>query len=108
MRRRAVLSVVVLLTLGLASCGDDDDGDDQTSAAAGDTTETTAEGDTETTEAGGTGDGAEAATVAVADTDLGQVLVDGDGMTLYLFTRDTADASACTGSCAESWPPLAA
>ncbi len=46
--------------------------------------------------------------VQVASGDLGDHLVDGDGNTLYLFTPDEqGDTSACTGECAETWPPLA-
>ena len=37
---------------------------------------------------------------------LGTFLVDGKGMTLYIFTRDTADKSNCTGDCLVAWPPL--
>jgi predicted lipoprotein with Yx(FWY)xxD motif len=37
---------------------------------------------------------------------LGEFLVDGKGMTLYIFTRDTADKSTCTGDCLVAWPPL--
>jgi len=35
-------------------------------------------------------------------------LVDGKGMTLYLFTKDSpgASTSACSGNCVKSWPPL--
>ena len=47
-----------------------------------------------------------AVTVASADREPGEVLVDGDGMTLYLFDRDSEGESACTGGCAETWPPL--
>src|SRR6476660_7439470 len=38
----------------------------------------------------------------------GSIVVDGKGMSLYLFTKDTKDSgtSACTGSCAVQWPPL--
>jgi predicted lipoprotein with Yx(FWY)xxD motif len=46
------------------------------------------------------------ATVAVKGTSLGQVLVDGRGMTLYLFEKDTGTTSMCDGSCAQFWPPL--
>jgi predicted lipoprotein with Yx(FWY)xxD motif len=35
---------------------------------------------------------------------VGTVLVDGNGMTLYLFEADTSTASTCTGSCAGTWP----
>ena len=40
--------------------------------------------------------------------ELGTILVDGGGLTLYLFTRDTSDASNCTAGCAITWPPLLA
>jgi predicted lipoprotein with Yx(FWY)xxD motif len=46
------------------------------------------------------------ATVRVAKTRLGSVLVDGQGHTLYLFTKDSKTASACSGACATAWPPL--
>ncbi|MCH7736887.1 MAG: CHRD domain-containing protein [Chloroflexi bacterium] len=29
-----------------------------------------------------------------------------DGMTLYLFTKDERNVSACAGPCADKWPPL--
>jgi predicted lipoprotein with Yx(FWY)xxD motif len=48
-----------------------------------------------------------AATIAVAtDAKLGQILVDGKGMTLYLFVADTGTASTCYTSCAQFWPPV--
>ncbi|HLI91163.1 MAG TPA: hypothetical protein VKV37_20910 [Ktedonobacteraceae bacterium] len=34
------------------------------------------------------------------------ILTDAKGMTLYYFTPDTSTTSACTGSCAQNWPPL--
>jgi predicted lipoprotein with Yx(FWY)xxD motif len=33
-------------------------------------------------------------------------LADTSGMTLYYFTPDSATTIACTGSCAQNWPPL--
>jgi predicted lipoprotein with Yx(FWY)xxD motif len=45
----------------------------------------------------------------VADTSKGKTLVDADGMTLYVFDRDsTPGESACNGKCAVNWPPFAA
>ena len=47
------------------------------------------------------------AAVALAKISLGNVLTGGDkGLTLYMFTPDTAKKSACTGDCATSWPPF--
>jgi predicted lipoprotein with Yx(FWY)xxD motif len=50
------------------------------------------------------------ADLSVADTSLGKVVVDGKGMTLYMFDKDTqgGDTSACTGACLQNWPPLIA
>ena len=48
-------------------------------------------------------------TVSVSDTtDFGSILVDGEGMSLYLFTNDTQNSgtSTCTGDCLAEWPPL--
>ena len=42
----------------------------------------------------------------VNDPKLGEILVDGNGMTLYMFTKDTADKSNCDAACLEKWPPL--
>jgi predicted lipoprotein with Yx(FWY)xxD motif len=44
--------------------------------------------------------------VLVADSALGEILTDANGMTLYLFTNDSPNESACTGDCAANWPPL--
>jgi predicted lipoprotein with Yx(FWY)xxD motif len=48
----------------------------------------------------------QAATVGVAKTGLGQVLVNSQGRTLYLFKADQGTKSACTGACAAAWPPV--
>lgn len=56
---------------------------------------------------------AEAPTLMVASNDtLGEFLVDGSGMTLYQFDKDTQGAagapavSNCYDKCADAWPPL--
>ena len=51
---------------------------------------------------------ARSATVTTARTGLGRVVADGSGRTLYLFEKDTATRSACSGTCAVYWPPLLA
>jgi len=35
-----------------------------------------------------------------------QVLTNGQGMTLYYSTKDTAKTSNCSGACAQTWEPL--
>jgi predicted lipoprotein with Yx(FWY)xxD motif len=45
--------------------------------------------------------------VAVASVgDVGKVLVDSEGLTLYYFEKDKGGKSACYGACASAWPPL--
>ena len=48
----------------------------------------------------------DAGVVNVAKTQLGDVLVDANGNTLYGFTDDMNSMSSCAGSCAQNWPPL--
>lgn len=48
--------------------------------------------------------GAKIATVK--DAKLGQILVDGKGMTVYLFVADKSTESTCYSACAQYWPPV--
>ena len=47
-----------------------------------------------------------APTVSLRSTRLGQILVDGNGRTLYLYEADKSAMSTCYGDCASVWPPL--
>jgi len=72
------------------------------SSAAATTAPTTAP-----TVAGPAGAGAANLTLASTnDPTLGAYLTGLNGMTLYILTKDTADTSSCTGTCATNWPPL--
>jgi predicted lipoprotein with Yx(FWY)xxD motif len=51
---------------------------------------------------------AQTAPAATADTAKGKALVNGDGMTLYIFDNDTKGKSNCNGQCANLWLPLIA
>ena len=46
------------------------------------------------------------ATVDLRTVSLGQILVDAQGRTLYLFEADKGGKSNCEGPCATAWPPL--
>ena len=76
-------AALVVTTLALAACGGGGDTD---------ATPTTASGSP--------------ATIGVADGDLGKILVDSHGRTLYLFQKDSGTKSTCLGDCAVNWPPL--
>lgn len=95
-RRWMAVGVVVVV---VAACGEDAGSDPPD---AGDTSagEVAAEAD------GDIGEERSGGVVAVATTELGDVLVDGAGMTLYLFDPDDAGASTCYDSCASAWPPV--
>jgi predicted lipoprotein with Yx(FWY)xxD motif len=94
--RKALAKAALLaaLTVAAAACGGDDDASSGTAAPAEQPTTTAA------------AQGAGGVTVAVADSRLGDILVDADGRTLYAFTKDKGDQSACSGECAANWPAL--
>ncbi|MFI8370022.1 hypothetical protein [Streptomyces sp. NPDC085466] len=46
------------------------------------------------------------ATVTVADSGLGSILVDGQGRTLYAFTKDKDTSGSCGAECVAVWPAL--
>lgn len=58
------------------------------------------------TACGGSSSGGSTATVTLADSDYGKVLVGKDGKTLYMYDPDKQGKSTCYGSCAHAWPPL--
>jgi predicted lipoprotein with Yx(FWY)xxD motif len=87
--------LVVVLTLVGVSCSSDDDSA-TTTTGADDSTSTTAAA------------GADAVVIATGDTDLGEVLTDAEGATLYILTTDGTGAATCVDACAEIWPPVIA
>ena len=48
------------------------------------------------------------AEVKIAQSDLGPILVDQTGRTLYAFTKDENKSSACDADCVAVWPALTA
>jgi predicted lipoprotein with Yx(FWY)xxD motif len=55
----------------------------------------------------GEGNPIKPASVVITPTDkLGNILVDGSAMSLYLFTVDKPGVSNCYGKCEVAWPPL--
>jgi predicted lipoprotein with Yx(FWY)xxD motif len=107
MKLRTAVLLAVLLVGGAVGCSDDSDpaADD----VPDDTTSTIPEdpevSDVTETTTGDTG-APEGVAVATADTDLGTVLVDGEGWVLYAFANDADGVSNCNAGCEEAWPPL--
>ncbi|MGH3118362.1 MAG: COG4315 family predicted lipoprotein [Gaiellales bacterium] len=46
------------------------------------------------------------ATVAVEESEFGQIVVDSEGQTLYVFLVDEGTDSTCYDDCEANWPPL--
>ena len=55
---------------------------------------------------GGSAAGGETTISAATVSGVGKVLVDSNGMTLYTLGTEASGAIMCTGSCAQSWPPV--
>ena len=100
-RLRSVASVAVTLAaIAVAGCGADDTGGSGPAGGYGGAPAGAGQ------DLAPAGTGAGAATVGLAKTGLGDVLVDGRGRTLYLWKADNGTRSACDGACASAWPPL--
>jgi predicted lipoprotein with Yx(FWY)xxD motif len=96
----ATLSVAVLI----GGCSSDDDNASTDTSAESSTSTTRAEPESTVMEA--TTSSVPAADASTASNPLGDILVDAEGMTLYVFLTDTAGVSTCVDSCAQAWPPL--
>ncbi|MCA5894471.1 hypothetical protein LEP48_14100 [Isoptericola sp. NEAU-Y5] len=90
--RLTVLAAAITLAGTLAACGGDEPGG-------------TAPGD-EATGAGG--EAMADVDLATADSELGEIVVDGEGLTVYYFSADEPGSgeSACTDDCLAAWPPV--
>jgi predicted lipoprotein with Yx(FWY)xxD motif len=114
--KRTSLSLLVAGLLVIAACGTDGEGTSETTVAGTDAPTTSAAEEATTTAAAEettTSAAAEATTsvamaegVHTSDTDLGSILVDGEGFTLYIFTNDTEGVSTCYDDCAANWPAV--
>lgn len=91
-----------LLVLLVGGCADDSGTTDVVTPEDPATEDPLAE-DTEDTEDAAD---AAAATVSTAESPVGEILVDGEGRSLYLFENDEQGESTCTDDCAATWPPL--
>jgi predicted lipoprotein with Yx(FWY)xxD motif len=80
----ASVAAAALTAVSLAACGGGSSTSSKSPSASGDTN----------------------ATVDVATSSLGNILVDSHGRTLYLFKKDSGPKSTCFDACATNWPPL--
>lgn len=110
MRISTAVALGAGLVLALAGCSDDGDGG-ETAAPSADAPVAEAPSEEPTEEPSGAPaeePPAAAAELAAATSDLGEIVVDGQGMTVYLYTNDTqgSGTSACTDQCAAAWPAV--
>ena len=91
MRRNAIAPAVLLFAAGAALAGCSSDAPAPAPAAAA---------------RQGQAPAVDAVELGLADTDLGRVVTDGTGRTLYAFTQDGPNAPACTEDCLATWPAL--
>jgi predicted lipoprotein with Yx(FWY)xxD motif len=95
----ALLAIVGALVI--AGCG----GGGSSSSSSGSESGGTENAGATTSSESGSGE----ATIAGGEVGgLGNVLVDSEGMTVYLFTPDKGTESTCEGECEAIWPPVVA
>ena len=90
MRTSPLIGIIGIAAIGLAACGSS--GGSHTAASPQATVATAA------------APASTAASVGLADSPLGKIIVDAQGRTLYAFTNDSAGTPTCTGACASAWP----
>ena len=97
------LAIALIALLALAGCGGGSDSGSSSGGAygSGETSEATTKPAAD--ESAG---GSAAVLSATAVGDLGKVIVDSQGMTLYNFHKDKGGKPSCYGACAQAWPPL--
>lgn len=97
MHARLIGASMLSLALVLSACGGDDDDDEGADEPTSETTDAPVVDDTEAPDDS-------AVSIQVAETSVGEVLVDGEGDTLYAFTNDVDGTPTCADACAGTWP----
>lgn len=95
------MTAAAITVIGLTGCSNSGDSTDTgTDASVGTDTSAAAEDSAS--------DDTSDSTLSTADTDLGTIIVDGNGMTVYRFDNDTegGSSSSCEGMCADNWPAV--
>jgi len=104
MRTRSIFIGALLAVVGaivIAGCGGG--GSSSSTSSSSETSGSENAGATTSSEGGGSG------TIAGGEVaGVGTVLVDSEGMTVYLFTPDEGTTSTCYGGCESAWPPVVA
>lgn len=80
----AAFAIAAVAVVGLVGCGNDDSSNDTASTSGG----------------------TDASSLEVRDTSLGDIVTDGSGRTLYMYTPDPKGQSVCEDDCLVAWPAL--
>jgi predicted lipoprotein with Yx(FWY)xxD motif len=107
LRNLSALTVLALAAaLAVSGCG----GSDNSSGEGGAYGSGGEGGSTQAAKSGGgeSASGGDGIVAVGKGSDLGPILVDSAGLTLYYFHKDKGGKSACYGACASTWPPLTA
>jgi len=101
------LALLAVMAVAVAGCGSGDSTSGSAYGGKGGSGggSSTASSEAKPTSAGGA-EGGDGIVSAAKVGDLGTVLVDSQGLTLYDFHKDKGGKSSCYGACAGAWPPL--
>jgi predicted lipoprotein with Yx(FWY)xxD motif len=109
-RMTYAVALLAVLALAVAGCGSDSSSSSSSGGAYGGKSGGGSGGETSTasaeTKPAASGGGADGIVAAAKAGDLGTVLVNSEGLTLYDFHKDKGGTSSCYGACASAWPPL--
>lgn len=103
---KRISTMIIALALGAAACGSDVSGTTATELSGTESAGTDTVSASTSTESV-VADTSPTLMLNLAETDVGSVVVDGDGNTVYLFTNDEGTPT-CNDSCADTWPPVPA
>jgi predicted lipoprotein with Yx(FWY)xxD motif len=98
------LALLVVLAVAVAGCGSDSSSSGGAYGGKSGGGSSTASSEGKSASTGGAGGDGIVSAAKVGD--LGTILVDSEGRTLYDFHKDKGGTSSCYGACAGAWPPL--
>ena len=105
------LCLLAVLAVAVAGCGGGESTSGGIYGGGGESTTETSSGGRYGSEGGekttaSSGAGSVGVVKAAKAGDLGTIIVDSEGLTLYDFHKDKGGKSSCYGACAGAWPPL--
>jgi predicted lipoprotein with Yx(FWY)xxD motif len=108
-RRTYAFALLALLAVVVAGCGSGGSSSTSTSeseSSAKESASSESSAGSENKSASSESSGGPAAVMSLGHTNVGMVLVDSNGMTVYDFHKDKGTTSSCYGACEQAWPPV--